>query len=135
MVPKNHLDFQARTRRDLRGVRIEPCPLFIHAEIRIIPGNQRRYQVATLLEGVDHEIEMGWRKPEGGRDVVVEEQIVARQVADVAQTNEEALVGWEEVAVDQAVIVHAGRGEGISDEEDGLSAVMLRQQAAMIEGL
>src|SRR5213080_849193 len=107
-------------RRGLGRIGIEVCPLFIHAEVRIIPRKQRRQQLSPLLERLNHEVDLPWRKTESRRNVLVDQQIVAGHLLDHVQAIQETLLRCKEVAVEQAVVVHDRGRKRISYKEDGL---------------
>src|SRR6266446_6186869 len=135
MIAENHLQLDTAAWGGLRGVWIETGPLLVHAEVRIVPRKQLGQLRAPFLERVNHEVNLPRRKAKCRWYGLVDQHIVAGNLLHHVQAVQKTRLRRQEVAVEQAVVVHAHGRKRITDKEDGFAIVLFDNEPAVIDRL
>ena len=117
------------------GVGVDAGPAFVDGVVGVGQGSEFGQELGAPAEFEAHAVDAGGVVAEHGQDVLVDEPGVAAELFKKTEAVEIAFVLAGEVAVLQAVIVGAGGGERVADEEDLFAGFAFNVQAAVVEGL
>ncbi len=135
MVENHRVQVERPPRRRRQPVGIEPRPLFVRAEVRILPRHELGDDPLLGLQNPAHERQLLVVVAERLFDVLVDQQIVALHRLDDVETAEVAEQGMEQMPVQQAVVVKPRRAERIADEEEPLAVIAADVEPAVKDSL
>ena len=118
-----------------KAVGEEANPSLVDAVVWLVPGEKVGEECFAFGQSSGYVVELGGGEGEGLDDVLVDEQCAGRHLSDEVEAIEVSHLLVHKVAVEQAVVVDSGGGEGVADEEDLLCVVFLDEECIVVNRL